>query len=653
MKRRFTAAVVTTFVICTLILVSLIAVPVAAVSYPFQATDPEVAGALDYLRAQQDTDGSISDFSTSAWVVMAIAAAGEDPHDWKVGGNPSIVDYLASNAGSATSVTDYARMLLAIAAANEDPASFGGMDFVSLLESAHDGTQIGDGSLLNDDFWGVLGLIAAGRSPTSEVIANSVAFILSNQNTDGGWSWGVGQESDVDDTAAAIMTLIAGGESQSSSVITDALAYIKSAQMANGGFESWGTTNSATDAWGIDSIVAGGDDPASADWTSGDGYSPVDDLLSLQNEDGSFNWQSGEASNKTLMTAYAIPALLGEPYPAVVLESTPQEGIAIAVRIEGKNSTVWSGTVAVSESAIVDDEGGEHYLPNPTALGALDEASQVGDFPYVVKDSSFGLYIYSVNGEEPEGMNGWMYRVDYYSPAVGAADFILGETTPPNPPHLEVLFYYGEWGQLPLKIEVDKTEVDVGEQFTAIVTQYSDETNSWSPCEGATVHADQDYITGADGTVDITIDTDMTLYIYAGKEGFIRSNKVAVKVGTGTGTNKEVRLKANIIPAISFTVSPSSIDFGELGPGDTSSPRTITVTNTGTWTLLVTCSVTDEAEDLYVDGLKLDGKRWGLFSTTVNKNNSRETSATLTVPEDYTELGEQNGTIIFWAEVAP
>lgn len=653
MKRRFTTVVLSLFVACALLLVPLLGAPVlGATSYPFQTSDSEVADALDYLRGEQDSDGSISDFSTSAWVVMAIAAAEEDPNDWKVGSNPSIVDYLAANASDADSATDYARMLLAIAAADEDPTDFGGQDFVSLLESTYDGTQIGDDSLLNDDFWGIMGLIAAGQSPSSEVITNSVTFILSNQNADGGWSWGVGQDSDVDDTASAIMALIAAGESTGSTAITDALAYIKSTQMDSGGFESWGSTNSATDSWGIDSIVAAGEDPTSAGWTSGTGNTPVDDLLTFQNPDGSFNWQLGTPSNKALMTAYAIPALLGEPYPVAVLEPTPEEGVSVVVRIEGQNSTIWSGTVTVTESTIIDDEGDEHYLPEPTALGALDEASQAGDFPYVVQDTAYGLYLYSVDGEEPQGMSGWMYRVDYYSPWVGAADFILDETTPPDPPHQEILFYYGEWGEPPLRIEVDETEVDVGEQFTATVAYYDDDTEAWSPLEEATVHADQNYTTEADGTVDITVDSDMTLNIYAEKDGFIRSNRVTVMVGTGTGASSEVGLVAEIIPAISFTVSPSSINFGQLGPRDTSDPHTITLTNTGVWNLLITCTVTDEAENLYVEGLKLDEKLWSLFGSEIERGDYAECLCTLTVPENYTGVGGQSGMIIFWAEEA-
>ena len=645
--------------VVVILLPCLMATPAVATGpYPYLSTDSEVAEALDYLRGEQATDGSISDFATSAWVVMAIAAAGEDPNSWQVGANPTIVDYLEANASAAATVNDYSRVILAIAAADGDPTSFGGIDFLSLLEAAYDGTQIGDVALIHDDFWGVMALVAAGEDAvSSDAIQDSVTFILSNQNTDGGWSWGVGQDSDVDDTAAAIMALIAAGESAGSASITDGLAYIKSMQMDNGGFESWGSSNAATDSWGIDSIAAAGQDPTDAAWESGLGNNPVDDLLVFQNSNGSFNWTQASPSNLSLMTSYAIVALLGIPYPVAVLPpQEPPEGIAINVRIEGQGGTVWSGEVTVNDSTIYDDQGGEHYLGEPTALGALDEASQAGDFPYVVQDTAYGLYVYSINGEEPAGLAGWMFRVDGYSSMVGAADFLLDITAPPDPPHQEVLFAYSEWGEAPLKVEVDDTTPGLGEVFTVTVTEFDDDTETWVPVDGATVYADHTYTTGTGGTVAIAINSDLTVAVYAEKSGYIRSNRVTVTVGAGSeqpGDNQSVSLMANIIPAISFSVHPSSLNFGSVGPGDTSDPQDLLISNHGTWDLRITASVTDTAANLYVLGLRLDEVMWSVFSLLVDRNEAEECSATLTVPDNYTHTGLQSGTLIFWAEQAP
>ena len=662
MKPKIIPQFVRLVVIFAVMMALLLIAPVmAADSYPLQTTDPEVADALNYLRNEQalDTDGSIGSFADAAWIAMAIAAADEDPHDWQVSGN-SIVDYLAAHAGDASSSTDYSRMILAIVASDEDPTNFGGRDFVSLLEGTYDDTtrQIGDEASLNDDAFGVMALIAAGQSQSSPIVADSVSFLLTSQSGDGGWGWTVGGASDVDMSSAVVMALIAAGESAGSAPITDALAYIESTQQDNGGFESWGSTNAETDSWAISAIVSSGEDPNGAEWGSTAGHTPVDDLLTYQQPGGEFYFQDGvPGAWPPQTTAKAIIALLGKSYPVVALEPTGEEGVTVDVRIEGQTSTIWSGSVIVTESSLTATNSGITYdFEDPTALGALDEASRAGGFTYETTDEWGSLFITSINGEVGSATSAWLYRVDYVSAWVGAGDFLLNETTPPDPPHHEILFYYisdNNWGALPLRIEVDNIEPEVSETFTGTVSEYSDDTGEWSPCEGATVHANSNYATGALGTVDITVDRDATLEVYAEKEGFIRSNRITVTVGTGSEATSEVALTASIIPAIAITVEPSSLDFGELGPRDTSDPQLITITNTGAWDLQVTGDVLGEAGNLYFGGLELNGEMWDLFSEMINRGNHTECSATLTVPESYLGVGEQGGTIIFWAAEAP
>lgn len=304
------------------LVVSSPALPVRAsawTSYPLTPADKEVAGALSYLRGQQKDDGSIGSFSTSAWVVMAIAAAGEDPHSWKKAGK-SIVDYLRSNSDQLdpNKPLDWARQILAITAAGEDPENFGGINYLAKLKSFYKDNQIGDPNLLNDDFWGVMALIAAGESPNSAIVQDSVAFIKAGQKDDGGWAFDVAASwgTDVDDTAAAIMALIAAGESPSSAAIIKGLDYLKASQADNGGFLCWGATNADTDSWAICAIRAAGQDPTG--WTK-NGKTPIDDLVSLQQPDGCFHWQSGNPGwDVPKTTACAIVALLGKSYPVKI-----------------------------------------------------------------------------------------------------------------------------------------------------------------------------------------------------------------------------------------------------------------------------------------------------------------------------------------------
>lgn len=658
MKKRNMTQVFISITALAAVVASLIMAPVmAADSYPLQTTDVEVADALSYLRGEQDTDGSIGSFVDSAWVAMAIAAAGENPHDWQVSGN-SIVDYLAANAGGASSSTDYARMILAIVASGEAPTDFGGRDFVSLLEGTYDDVtqQIGEAASVNDDAFGIMALVAAGQS--SQIVIDSLAFLLANQNGDGGWGYTVGSDSDVDMTSAVIMALRAAGELSSSAPVVSALAYIKSTQQESGGFLSWGSTNAETDSWAINAIVAGGENPNGTAWSSLADNTPVDDLLTYQQPGGEFYFQDGvPGAWPPQTTAKAIVALLGEFYPVVTLEPTGEDGASVDIRIEGQSATIWSGSVTVTESFITATNSGVTYhLEDPTALGALDEAAELGGFAYETTDEWGSPFITSIGGEAGTATSAWLYRVDYVSALVGAGDFILGETTPPDPPHNEILFYYitdNNWGALPIRIEVDNTEPEVSEPFTVTVSEYSDDTEDWSPCEGATVHAGTSYTTGALGTVDITVDTDATFEVYAEKDSFIRSNRVIVTVGTGSGATSEIGLSTTVIPAIAITVEPGSLDFGELGPRDESDPQVITITNVGAWDVEVTCDVAGEAGDLYFEGLAMDGDLWHLFSEIISRGDDAECSATLTVPESYTGVGEQSGTVIFWAAEAP
>jgi hypothetical protein len=625
--------------------------------YPLTPADAPVADALGYLQGQQQADGAIGSFADSAWVVMAAAAAGEDPNTWDAGGD-SIVDYLAANVASATLTTDYARMVLAITAADQDPTNFGGTDFIDLLEAAYDGSQIGSTSALNDDAWGIMALVSAGIDPSEPIIANSATFIKTNQNADGGWGWAVGQASDPDSTAAPIMALVAAGESTSSSAIQDALAFIKSTQVDSGGFEAWGATNADTDAWCIAAIVAAGDDPTAVEWQSGTGNDPVDSLISFQNPDGSFNWQIGNPGAAIVKTtACAAQALLGQPYPVKIM--TPQPGAAtVDVRVEGSAGTVWSGQVTVEDSTIIDDGNTSHYFPNPTALGALDEASQAGGFTYVVRDFGWGLAITAVDGiGDWENGPWWLYRVDGASAQVGADAFELNVTSPPSPPHLEVLFYEtSTYSEMPLAIEVDKTSVAVDEAFTATVTYFDDNSEVWTALEGATVHADQDYTTGPGGTVAISVDHDATIEVYAEMSGYIRSNRVDVTIGGGSGSGPTssgtVTLGVTIIPAVAIEVTPSSLHFGVLGPRDVSAPQQVTIDNVGAWNVSVTAEVDDDADGLFIDGVKVDGQAWSDFETTVLRNGSAQADVTLEVPGTYSGVGDVEGFLIIWAEEA-
>jgi hypothetical protein len=90
-----------------------------------------------------------------------------------------------------------------------------------------------------------------------------------------------------------------------------------------------------------------------------------------------------------------------------------------------------------------------------------------------------------------------------------------------------------------------------------------------------------------------------------------------------------------------------------MGLRDISDPQVITITNVGAWDVEVTCEVAGGVGDLYFEGLKLNDELWDLFSEIINRGSNTDCSVVLAVPESYSGVGEQSGTVIFWAAEAP
>jgi len=481
-------------------------------NYPYQPTDDVIMKALEYLRNRQAGDGSIGGFSVSAWAAMAISSAGEDPHAWG-----DLVGYLRENADRLddTMATDWERQTLAIVACNENPRNFGDIDYVAKVESFYDGIQIGSYANLYDDFFGILALISGGVDKDSSIVQTVHSYITEKQNENGGWG-------DVDSTAAAIMALIAAGEDPNSGCVTDALSFMKTTQTGSGGFQSWGTTNAASTAWAVMAIVATGEDPTSSEWKNS-GNSPIDFLLSLQQENGCFNWAVDQTMSPEWMTSYVVPALLGKPYP-VKIYTSDDEWIG-TIRIDGENETIWNGEVTVSNSTITalnysSGEMEEYCIPYPSVLGALDEAAQKGGFSYVAiyYPSWNAFYVKTI----ADGSDWWHYWVDYNLPMVDAGSYKLTENDK------EVLFGYLEnWTAHALRTTVDKRTVNESEIFT--VSVYNE---TMYPVRDAFVFVDSLVYnkTDTNGNAIIYIDTAGEYKIYAEKEGYVRSEKASVHV---------------------------------------------------------------------------------------------------------------------------
>ncbi len=345
-KRHFFNLVILVVAVLSLVLAPL---PALAAGYPLDENDERIQAALEFLRNSEAYDASLwSGGEKTCYLIVAVAACGDDPHQYISSEGKSLVEiieegvdaYLKPRASAALAHEFY---LMAIAAAGENPWDFGGVNVAGQLLDMFDGVQIGQSGIVNDDFWAVVSLVGAGVNPEHAAIQSVKDFILECQNEDGSWGSnvngsGMGTEGDACDTANAILGLLAAGESPSSSAIVDGLAFIKSKQNDDGGFPYYeGTTASDVASGGrvLAAITAAGGNPTAEDWTIG-GNNPFTHTLSLQQDDGGFAWMEEDASDGW-MTTYVLPALTGRYWPVHILEEaapqisniTPGDGAVI------------------------------------------------------------------------------------------------------------------------------------------------------------------------------------------------------------------------------------------------------------------------------------------------------------------------------------
>lgn len=556
-----------------------------------RADDMDIS--TDYLKNQ----------TPDPWITMALISSGANPD----------LDYLKSVSGN--SATDFEKNILALTASGKDPRSFSDVDFVSLLENQYRENQIGASNLLNDDFWGVLALISAGATEDGQIIQDSKNFILRNQNGDGGWSYAVSGQSDTNDTAIAIMALIEAGVPSNDPAINKAVDFLKSNQNDDGGFsyQTGSESDSGSDAWVVSAIYKLRQNPA--EWTKNN-QNPVGHLKSLQRSDGSFKWVASEDKGYPTLTAYAVIALNQSYYPISRLYQ---------LRIEGKDKNICDAIVGAK-----------------TALDIVKNGALVCNYDYSIEDSSWGPYLKKINGEEAQGMAGWLYFVDNASPQVGANDYALN-------PGDEVLWYFGEWGAKPARLVLSSKKINAGETVKAKVEYF--DNSLWNPLSSSTVYVStQNFVTDGKGEVDFTLNNTGYYRIYAEKPGYVRTNQIALSVGGGV--SKNIGLKVEITPPapeIAFLVDKSLIDFGALVPGGATSSQLL-VRNNGRVKIRVTGAV--NGDSVFKENMTLNGLNWADFSASLDNQSEKNISVGLNIPDNWTNLGIKNGNLTLWATIS-
>lgn len=310
-----------------------------------------------WIRGQQTSTGSLGGFGGD-WAMSALAATGVHAADVKTTSSaPSAQDYYWSSWATTTSgpggtANDAARAILAGAAGGIQPSRLSATrNLVSQIAGLFDGTQIGDPALVNDDIFGTLAFQRAGAPQA--LLRTRADWVASRRTPDGGFSWAAtATTADPDMTGAALAALCAGGRTTSDPTVAGAIAYLRSRQSAATGaiaHPSFGS-NTDTTAWVVSGLNACGIDPNSAQWTTTQGKTPADFLISQQNADGSFQYRAGDRTKNLYSTQAASRALAGRAFSA----PTPSPAGGPALR---PAPSVAAGTV-VPLTLVVDPGAG-------------------------------------------------------------------------------------------------------------------------------------------------------------------------------------------------------------------------------------------------------------------------------------------------------
>ena len=297
------------------------AVLVAGVSAASAAVEDAVEKGLSYLSGHQNTDGGFiepntdkTSISATWFTTQALVAAGEDPLSakWTKNGKTPL-DYLVESPdGKSDGTGEIAKWITFAAACGKDPYTFADYDAVAALQEKikEDGRV---GNYIYTTYWGIFGLTAAGAD-----VEPQIAWLLTQQNADGSFgSYGTetGDSGDADNTAASIMALRAAGIPADDPAVEAAVQFLREAIEENGGYNYgyYSAPNLASTAWVVQAFCSVGIDPSTV--KSSAGNSPVDYLLSLQKEDGSFRYTETLTDTPVSMTARAVAALSGCAYP--------------------------------------------------------------------------------------------------------------------------------------------------------------------------------------------------------------------------------------------------------------------------------------------------------------------------------------------------
>ncbi len=308
----------------------------SAAAAPSPANKKSLDASVRYLQNAQNPDGGFGGSTGqpssplfSAWVALALAAAGINPQDQKKPGGTDVYGYLSGHLPQAIAESDCRpasctttldrELMVATSPGHRRTTSAASTWSLSSSPDSGEGSfphVPGGEPGVNDTIFAILALAPVKEPAAQAAIPDAAAWVESAQHDDGGWAWNPRGRGETDMTGAAIQALIAAGRGDGDAV-REGLDYLRRAQAPDGGFPDFPGTpesNAASTAWAVQAIWCAGDNPEG--WVTPTGLEPLGYLASLQQADGHIRWRRNQELNGIWMTAYTGPAFGGQCCPS-------------------------------------------------------------------------------------------------------------------------------------------------------------------------------------------------------------------------------------------------------------------------------------------------------------------------------------------------
>jgi len=341
-----------------------------AARLPPARADAGLQGPIHYLLRAQNPDGGFgpapgqpSSPLYSGWAALGLASAGISPAGVARDGH-SLAAYL-ENGRQGEDPGSLERTVLALRA--------GGLPAAAALRALQRSIR-GDGSVadqVNLTAFAVLALRAAG----APVGGGTVAWLVRQQDGDGGFNYATaGGASDIDDTAAALEALAGSSAPGAGRARSRAVRFIASHQGRDGGFPSspGQPSNAQSTAWAVQGLLAAGG-PAEAVSRA------LAYLGSLIAPDGHVEYARAQSETPVWVTAEALMALERRPLPLrpVAAPAVAEPGGAAAGRGGGAKRSRGGGGATLARRG----GGTSAARPGrrPLARGDAATAALIGD----------------------------------------------------------------------------------------------------------------------------------------------------------------------------------------------------------------------------------------------------------------------------------